>query len=60
MTKSLETIKLDNLGYINSGYSAHYKVDPLNGNIFNIGYNYLKQKLNLYHCDSEMKLILKR
>ena len=40
MTKSLETLKLENFGFIDQGFAAHYKVDPKNGHIYNFGFHY--------------------
>jgi all-trans-8'-apo-beta-carotenal 15,15'-oxygenase len=57
---SLETIGIDNLEF-NSGllvYSAHPKVDPTSGQIYNFGISIGAQpKLNLYQSDRTGKII---
>ena len=57
---SLETIGTDNLEF-NSGslvYSAHPKVDPISGHIYNFGISLgASAKLNLYQSDRRGKII---
>lgn len=43
--QNLETIGSNNFGWIDSGFSAHPKVDPDNGDIYNIGNNIPHQYL---------------
>ncbi len=57
---SLETIGTDNLGLdsIPLVYSAHPKVDPISGQIYNFGISIgAKTKLNLYESDRSGKII---
>jgi all-trans-8'-apo-beta-carotenal 15,15'-oxygenase len=57
---SLATISTDNLGTdkLPFVYSAHPKVDPLSGNIYNFGISIGTQtKLNLYQSDQTGKVI---
>ena len=57
--KNGESIGHKDFGWINTGYSAHPKVDPDNGDIYNIGTDFDKWTLTLSHCNKEMKLIKK-
>jgi all-trans-8'-apo-beta-carotenal 15,15'-oxygenase len=57
---SLATIGTDNLGFNSTRlvYSAHPKVDPISGHIYNFGISIgLKSKLNLYKSDRSGKII---
>ncbi len=57
---SLETIGTDNLGFdsIPLVYSAHPKVDPISGHIYNFGISIgIQPKLNLYESDRSGKVI---
>jgi all-trans-8'-apo-beta-carotenal 15,15'-oxygenase len=57
---SLETIGTDNLGFDSAPlvYSAHPKVDPISGHIYNFGISIgLKSKLHLYESDRSGKII---
>jgi carotenoid cleavage dioxygenase-like enzyme len=44
-----------NLDFIKKGFSEHPKVDPVNGDIFNIGFR--NNKLDLYRITKDLKLI---
>jgi all-trans-8'-apo-beta-carotenal 15,15'-oxygenase len=58
--ESLETIGTDNLEFnsVPLVYSAHPKVDPISGNIYNFGISIGAQpKLNLYQSDRSGKVI---
>jgi carotenoid cleavage dioxygenase-like enzyme len=60
--QTLETKGLDNLGALTPElpYSAHYKRDPLTGDIYNFGVSILGGiKLNLYRSDRTGKIIQK-
>jgi all-trans-8'-apo-beta-carotenal 15,15'-oxygenase len=57
---SLETIGTDNLGSDSRSfvYSAHPKVDPISGHIYNFGISIgIQPKLNLYQSDRAGKII---
>ena len=54
---NLESVGFENFGWINSAFSAHPKVDPENGDIFNIGTDFSKETLQLLHSTKEMKKI---
>ena len=57
---SLETIGTDDLGFdaLPLVYSAHPKVDPISGHIYNFGISIgIKSKLNLYESDRSGKVI---
>jgi all-trans-8'-apo-beta-carotenal 15,15'-oxygenase len=58
--ENLATIGTDNLGFNSSPlvYSAHPKVDPLSGHIYNFGIEIgIQPKLNLYESDRNGKII---
>jgi all-trans-8'-apo-beta-carotenal 15,15'-oxygenase len=58
--ESLETIGTDNLGFNSAPlvYSAHPKVDPISGRIYNFGISIgVKSKLHLYESDRSGKII---
>jgi all-trans-8'-apo-beta-carotenal 15,15'-oxygenase len=58
--ESLETIGTDNLGFNLAPlvYSAHPKVDPISGHIYNFGISIgVKSKLHLYESDRSGKII---
>ncbi len=60
--KTLETKGTDDLSGLdgNSSFSAHPKVDPNTGEIFNFGISVgLNATLNLYRCDSTGKIVKK-
>jgi len=60
--ETLETIGLDNLGGLDQGlaYSAHPKIDPNTGEIFNFGVSVKKDVLlHLYKSDRTGKIIKK-
>ncbi|HLO50262.1 MAG TPA: carotenoid oxygenase family protein [Kamptonema sp.] len=60
--ETLETKGLDNLGGLDDGlpYSAHCKIDPDTGYIFNFGISAgAKGKLNLYKSDPTGKIVQK-
>ncbi|MBE9184914.1 carotenoid oxygenase family protein [Microcoleus sp. LEGE 07076] len=60
--QTLETIGIDNLGNLQGEftYSAHYKRDPLTGNIFNFGITPRPiPKLNIYKSDRTGTIVQK-
>jgi all-trans-8'-apo-beta-carotenal 15,15'-oxygenase len=58
--QTLETIGLDNLESLAAGdtFSAHPKVDPQTGEIYNFGVTFGRQThLHLYRCDRQGKML---
>ena len=58
--KTLETIGIDHLNFLKKGmtFSAHPKVDPETGEIYNFGFLFGKNpKLLTYRCDGNGRLI---
>ncbi|MBE9044489.1 carotenoid oxygenase family protein [Pleurocapsales cyanobacterium LEGE 10410] len=54
---SLTTLGVDDFGLGDKAFSAHPKVDPVTGDLFNYGMGAgLNAELNLYHYDSQGKL----
>lgn len=51
----LENIGFSNFGWINSAFSAHPKVDPENGDIFNIGMSL--PNMNIMRATKKMEKI---
>ena len=47
----------DDFGWIKGGYSAHPKVDPVNGDIYNFGTNFKDETVTLSHSTKDMKLV---
>jgi all-trans-8'-apo-beta-carotenal 15,15'-oxygenase len=58
--QTLETVGLDNLGSLEAGetFSAHPKVDPQTGEIYNFGVTFGRQTyLHLYCCDRTGRML---
>ncbi len=55
--KTINEHGFKDLGFIEKAYSAHPKVDPDNGDIFNIGFN--GDSFNVYRISKDLKLIAK-
>lgn len=46
----------DDLGYLRQAYSAHPKIDPENGHIYNFGFNY-RTTVTIVRSTPDMKLV---
>ena len=55
--KDLKTIGFSDFGWISGAYSAHPKVDPDNGDIFNLGTNFKESTVTISRTTKDMKLI---
>ena len=55
--KGLESLGFEDFGWIKGGYSAHPKVDPANGDIFNFGTDFKSEMVTLSHSTKDMKLV---
>ena len=48
--KTLQSVGFVDFNWIKESFSAHPKVDPENGDIYNIGINYSSTSLTLSHA----------
>jgi all-trans-8'-apo-beta-carotenal 15,15'-oxygenase len=55
--KTMNEEDFDDFGFVQKGFSAHPKIDPDNGDIFNIGFNI--GTCDLYRMSKDLKLICK-